>query len=131
MKALSMSASTQIRRGPVQSEVPNLSHSFQHLKNTSHANLQRALSQVSKLSQNTTNEILDNAHRSIHRTGAKFETKIFLRDKISLLQSTNDILTSELKIRDAVIETQRLKMNQMALQIQILSRSSSSGTEKK
>ena len=34
-------------------------------------------------------------------------------------------IPKELKVRDAVIETQRLKMNQMAFQIQLLSRSSS------
>ena len=33
-------------------------------------------------------------------------------------------IPKELKVRDAVIETQRLKMNQMAFQIQLLSRSS-------
>lgn len=39
-------------------------------------------------------------------------------------------IPKELKVRDAVIETQRLKMNQMAFQIQLLSRSSSRNMSK-
>ena len=88
MKALSMSASNQIRRGPVQSEATNLPHSFPHFQNPSQANLSRALSQISK-----TNERFQPLN-SAHRRGIGFESRMYLQDKITLLQSTNDILTS-------------------------------------
>ena len=88
MKALSMSASNQIRRGPIQSEVTNLPHSFPHYQNPSQANLRRALSQVSKPQEKF------QPLNSAHRRGIGFESRIFLQDKISLLQSTNDILAS-------------------------------------
>ena len=88
MKALSMSASNQIRRGPIQSEVTNLPHSSPHYLNPSQANLRRALSQVSKPQEKF------QPLNSAHRRGIGFESRIFLQDKISLLQSTNDILAS-------------------------------------
>ena len=88
MKALSMSASNQIRRGPIQSEMTNLPHSFSHFQNPSQANLRRALSQVSKPQEKF------QPLNSAHRRGIGFESRIFLQDKISLLQSTNDILAS-------------------------------------
>ena len=171
INALSIAAANQIRRGFVQSDIrsqiPSLPKTFSHFQNPSPVNLQRAFSQVTQQSlpiqtmkavqttKTTGNDIFDNAHRSAAinsiaqqsgSTGA--ENRIFLHEKITLLQSTNDILTSgkyfhnskpvlsgqvhekekivkipkELKVRDAVIETQRLKMNQMAFQIQLLSR---------
>ena len=88
MEALSMSASNQIRRGPVQSEVTNSPHSFPAFQNPSQANISRTLSQISK-----TNERFQPLN-SAHRRGIGFESRMFLQDKITLLQSTNDILTS-------------------------------------
>ena len=88
MKALSMSASNQIRRGPIQSEVTNIPHSLPLVQNPSQANLRRALSQVS----NPTEQF--QPLNSAHRRGIGFENRISLQDKITLLQSTNNILTS-------------------------------------
>ena len=88
MKALSMSASNQIRRGPIQSEVTNIPHSLPPFQNPSQANLRRALSQIS----NPTEQF--QPLNSAHRRGIGFENRISLQDKITLLQSTNNILTS-------------------------------------
>ena len=88
MKALSMSASNQIRRGPIQSEVTNIPHSLPLVQNPSQANLRRALLQVS----NPTEQL--QPLNSAHRRGIGFENRISLQDKITLLQSTNNILTS-------------------------------------
>ena len=88
MKALSMSASNQIRRGPIQSEGTNIPHSLPLDQNPSQANLRRALSQISKPTEQF------QPLNSAHQRGIGFENRISLQDKITLLQSTNNILTS-------------------------------------
>ena len=76
-----------------------------HFQNSSHANLQRAFSQVTQINQKMqalkNNDIFDNAHQSPAISSIAQQTstvspekRIFLHEKITLLQSTNDILTS-------------------------------------
>ena len=105
MNALSTAASNQIRRGFPPTQIPILPKPFSHFQNSSHANLQRAFSQVTQINQKMpalkNNDIFDNAHQSAaissiaqQTSAAGPEKRIFLHEKITLLQSTNDILTS-------------------------------------
>ena len=109
MNALSTAASNQIRRGFPPTLPPThiqiLPKPFSHFQNSSQANLQRAFSQVTQLNQKMpalrNNDIFDNAHQSPAISSIAQQTstsgpekRIFLHEKITLLQSTNDILTS-------------------------------------